>query len=113
MHASQVKLRSRQAKLEQGLAEQAEVSTHKAEASVEVHKARYWCPECLGDLQVGAFAPKDHHPDTCHHCKVQWSLADIVITEQGRHAQRQAHHFGGAEGYEAIVKDFVALCYNG
>ena len=46
-----------------------------------------WCPQCLGDLQVGAFAPEGDHPSVCHHCKIIWSIEDIVIANPGSDGQ--------------------------
>ena len=53
-------------------------STH--EDGCKAVSLRYWCPECLGDLQVGAFAPTGHRPSVCHQCKIQWEINDIVMT---------------------------------
>ena len=42
-------------------------------------KLKHWCPQCLGDLQLGPFAPNGQCPNICQVCKWQWAKSEIIV----------------------------------
>ena len=47
----------------------------------ERHSVKQWCPQCMGDLQLGLFAPIGQSPNRCHTCKMQREASEIIVKQ--------------------------------